>query len=601
MRWLLSWRPARDPTGLLLFAAIVASITTAPGLPAVEPQVRADYTVQVKDTAAHLFHVRATFSNLRQAQLEVSLPIWTPGWYTLEYYGKNIMRLEARDASGTRLATSAVKSQTWSVETRGKDRITVGFDYLANINAANQAIVNARYAFFTGTQLFLEPVGHRSAPATVRFIVPEGWSIVSALHQASEPATFTASSYDELVDAPSWLGAVEGHRFDVADKPHFIAVETGRFAADSIVAFSGRLARVIGKAAEIFGGLPYEKYVFFYLPGPAQSTATGLEHGNSVVMIDKGLRALPAGEAHEFFHLWNVKRIRPAEMWPYDYSRPSETPSLWISEGITRYYSDMLMYRAAYWSDTTLVEALAQIIGSIEANPAARYVSPSESSMTTWQDYGVGKPFGVSYYFQGQVLGALLDLALLHDTRGERGLDDVMRALYRNFYLRGNGFAPDDVVRTVNAVSGRDYGDFFRRYVTGVEMPPVDRVLGYAGIRMTRQQRILGFLGVTHSDVPHGRRLDAVTVGGPAYIAGLRVGDVVIASDGVPAKQVRMPYNCCITVNKGTERAVLTVLRDGSQFSATVILQIGPTADAMEFDPDATPEQLLIRRAWLRR
>lgn len=600
MRALLLWRVARHPAGFTLCTAIV-SLATALNVPASAQQIGANYTVAVADTAAHLFHVTATFSSLDQPELQVSLPIWTPGWYTLEYYGKNVLRFEARDASGARLRTLAIKSQTWSVDTRGKDRITVEFDYLANIKAANQAVVNGRHAFFTGTQLFLEPIGHRTAPATVRFVVPEGWSIVSALHETSEPTTYTAADYDELVDAPAWLGAVEIHRFDVVNKPHYIAVEPGHFAADSIAAFAGRVARVVEAAAAIFGGLPYEKYVFFYLPGPAQSPATGLEHGNSVVMIDKPLRALPAGEAHEFFHVWNVKRIRPARMWPYDYSRPNETPSLWVSEGITRYYSDLIMYRAGFWADSTFLEQLAEVIGYVEANPAARYVSPSDASMTTWQDYELGRPFGVSYYLQGQVLGALLDVSILHDTHGRRGLDDVMRALYRDFYSRGKGFTPEDFVRTVNAVSGHDYGDFFHRYVTGVETPDADGLLGYAGARMVRRQRILGFLGATHSAVADGVRLDEVNVGGPAYVAGLRVGDVITAADGVPAKQVRMPYNCCITVNKGTDRVVFTVLRDGNQFSATVLLQIGPTADSIELDPNPTAEQSLIRRGWLGR
>ncbi len=563
--------------------------------------LRVAYTVEVTDTAAHILHVTASFANLRQPQLELSLPIWSPGWYTLEYYGRNVMRLEARDARGSWLPLTAVKSQTWAVDVRGRDAISVEFDYIANINAANQAVVNSRYAFFTGTQLFLEPIGHRSVPSTVRFIVPDGWPIVSALREGAEATTFQAGDYDELVDAPTWSGAVETHRFDVLAKPHYIAVEPGRFERDSVVAFSRRLTVMIKTAAAIFGGLPYEKFVFFYLPGPAQTTATAVEHGNSVVFIDRKTLRGVAGDAHEFFHLWNVKRIRPAEMWPYDYSRPQDTPSLWMSEGVTRYYTDLLMYRAGFSSDTAFLKQLAETIGYLEANPAARYVSPSNASMMTWQDYGRGRPFASSYYFTGQVIGALLDLSILNDTNAARGLDDVMRKLYAEFYVRGRGFTAVDFVRVVNEVSGRDYRDFFHRYVDGVEVPDTDRLLQYAGARMIRSSRMLGFLGVRHSDASEGVRLDEVYADGPAYIAGLRVGDVIVAADGRPAKQVRMPYNCCTTVAKGTDRVVFTVQRAGRQFDATVILQIGQTADALELASKATPKQLRIREAWLRR
>lgn len=445
-------------------------------------------------------------------------------------------------------------------------------------------------------------MGHRDAPATVRFVAPADWSIVSALPETPDTAVYASANYDALVDAPTWLGAVEPHRFDVEGKPHILALDRPRrFSADSIERFTARLARVIATQSAIFGGLPYDKFVFFFLSDPAESSVSGLEHLNSIVGMGQTVLGGQLGVAHEFFHLWNVKRIRPAEMWPYDYSRPNETASLWVSEGITRYYADLTMYRAGFWPDTVFLEQLAQIIGSLEGNSAGRYFSASDASLSTWLDYGAGRAGGISYYFQGQVLGALLDLSILHDTRGKRGLDDVMRSLYRDFYRRNKGFTPSDLVPTVSEVAGKSYEDFFRRYVTGVDVPDYDRVLGFAGVRLSRRQRLVGFLGARHSVVAGGVRLDDVRPGGPAHLAGLRTGDVIVAADGVPAERVRLPYGCCITVDKGIERVVFSVVRDRVRYHIPVILIMGPSADTAELDPDATPGQLLVRRAWLAR
>lgn len=558
----------------------------------------AEYTVALKDPAAQLFHVTATFNNLRQPQLDLALPIWTPGWYTLEYYAKNVSRLTVTDAEGRRLEAPLSRAQTWSIDTRGLSRIVVEFDYHATVLAPNQAKITATYAFFTGTQLFLEPVGHRDASPTVRFALPGGWGIVSALSETPDPNVYTALDYDDLVDSPTWFGAFALRRFVVEGKTHLFAFDaTLRFSEEDMRRYLENLATMVRTASAIFGGLPYDKYVFFQLPDSAESSAAGsaLEHANSYVGCCGGPKRLTVGSsaAHEFFHAWNVKRIRPAELWPYDYARPVETPSLWMSEGVTDYYGLLIAYRAGFTSESQLLASLNSGITRVEDNPARAFMSPSDASMATWRAY-LQEP--VSYYTTGAVLGALLDLSILHDTHGQRGLDDVMRILFSEFYKRKRGFTPLDLERMVGSVAGRDYHAFFQRFVAGTDVPPYNEILAYAGIRRTAQT--FGVLNAITTPIAGGRRVDALLAGGLADKAGLRTGDVLVALDDVPIERVGFRSDGCCVLERAGQRVVFTAVRDSARLQIPIVL--GTLRESsIEPDPRATAEQIVVRRAWL--
>ena len=567
----------------------------------------AEYSVAISDTATHLFHVTATFTHVRQPRLDLALPVWTPGWYTIENYGKNTLRFTVTDGAGTRLPAPRSHAQTWTVDTRGRDTIVAQFDYLANVLAVNQAKITNDYAFFSGTQLFLEPVGHRNAPATVRFVVPPGWRIATALRDTSDPSTYTAPDYDTLVDAPTLLGAFDLYRFDVDGTPHFVVQKSvAPIPADVVAAGTARFATMVRTARAIFGSLPYEKYLVFMLPGtrdPESNAAGSLEHLNAYVTASGPLRELPQPSAHEFFHVWNVKRIRPAEMWPYDYSRPNETPSLWVSEGLTSYYGALVNYRAGFIDDATFLARFGRAMGGIEGNDARRYLSPSDASISTWLGYDTPVAFGISYYTQGEVLGALLDLSIRHDTRGRRGLDDVMRALYTQFYQKGKGFTPSDMIRTVGTAAGRDYTDFFRRHVTGVEVPPYAAIFAYAGFRVERSERALGVLGAPTQATAEGRRLLGVAQSLPADQAGLRTGDVLVAADGAPIRDLQFTGIAGhLVADKAGQRVVFTVLRDGRQQQVAVTLgTVNEVSYRIQNDSNVTEDALAVRNSWLAR
>ena len=454
---------------------------------------RIDYTVSIASVEGQLFHVTADVKNINEPRVDLSLPTWTPGWYTIENYFKNVLRFAVTDAKGNRLQPEMIRKQTWRIQTSGLDSIRVEFDYKASVLALNQAKIAADFAFFTGTTLFLEAAGHRSSPSTVRFELPTDWKIISALKGTSDPMTFTAPDYDTLVDAPTEMGKFDVMEFKVQGKPHYlVTTPVGALDRGKASQFTEMLTKVANAQSLIFGDLPYEKYVYFYFFARAESNAGGaLEHLNSYVAFAFAPEpeALIGTASHEFFHLWNVKRIRPSGMWPYDYSREDETPLLWVSEGFTNYYGSLAVYRAGLSTRQQFVQSVERAINGVESNQARSYISPANSSVSTWVGYDTPVAFGISYYTQGQNLGALLDLSILHDTSGASGLDDVMRSLYRDFYKRDKGFTTEDMIAIINRLTRRNYREFFRKYVSGVEIPPYNTILGYAGYQAQTSPR----------------------------------------------------------------------------------------------------------------
>ena len=565
---------------------------------------RIDYTVSIASVEDQIFHITTDVKNINEPQLELSLPTWTPGWYTVENYFKNVLRFKITDAKGNRLHSEMIRKQTWRVETKGLVSIRIEFDYKASVLALNQAKITSDFAFFTGTELFLEAARHRTSPSTIRFELPPEWKIVSALKQTSDPMTFAAPDYDTLVDAPTEMGKFDLTEFQVEGKPHYlVTTPVGALAKEKAQQFTEMLAKVANAQSLIFGGLPYEKYVYFYFFARPESNASGaLEHLNSHVSFafSPNPEFMIGTASHEYFHLWNVKRIRPAEMWPYDYSRENETPLLWVSEGFTNYYGSVALYRAGLRTRQQFVQSVEGAINGVESNEARAYISPADSSVSTWAGYDTPVAFGISYYTQGQNLGALLDLSILHDTNGASRLDDLMRMLYRDFYQKGKGFTTEDMIGIVNRLTSRNYRDFYRKYVSGVEVPPYDTILGYAGYQSQTTSRKSGTIGVGLDRSSEGIRITRVVAGGQAAKAGVRVGDLVLSIDGVDLRKDPQAFIAKVSEKIG-QTAKLSLKRGAQEITSDV--EVGSRSDSIykivEL-PNPSPDQIKIREAWLK-
>lgn len=560
------------------------------------------YTVSLNNVASQQFHVTTDIKNIKQPRLDLALPTWTPGWYVVENYGKNLIRFKVTDASGKWLQPRMTRKQTWSVDTKGVDQIRVEYDYTATVLGLNQAKIATDFAFFTGIELFLEPVGHRNTPSTLKFELPAGWKLISALKNTADPNTFSAADYDTLVDAPALMGNFDVTEFQVEGKPHyFAAAPAGVFNAEKSKKFTEMLGATIKAQSGVFGGLPYEKYVAFYFFMPAQSNASGaLEHLNSyVAFAPGGERTTPeqiiGTGSHEFFHLWNVKRIRPAEMWPYDYSRENESPLLWVSEGFTNYYGIVGTYRGGVTSKENFLSRVADAAAGIENTEARKYIPPANSSMITWVGYDTPQAFSISYYTQGQNLAALLDLSIRNDTNGGSSLDDVFRTLYRDHYQKGKGFTSADLVGIINRLTKKDYNGFFNSYVFGVEVPDYDRIFGYAGYKLERKEEATPDFGFSIRPRNGGFTILSIEPNGSAAAANLREGDVITKVNGGPPFEAPMGTfagkEIKLTVNRRGEELELPMNVGSRAFTRFLLVEM----------PNTTAQQSKIRDGWLKR
>jgi predicted metalloprotease with PDZ domain len=590
---------------LICCLACCLNVLWAPPAVAQDERLEIEYTVKVADIPGQLFHVTTDIKNINQPALELSLPVWSPGWYVIENYAKNIFRFRVTESGGRKLRPALVRKQTWRIDTRGISRITVEFDYSANVLAAHQARIAPDFAFFTGTQLFLLPEGHRSRPSVVQFEAPSGWRIASGLDETADPTAFTAPDYDTLVDQPTLMGQFDVTRFMVEGKPHdLVANPAGVFSAEKTRTLVAHLTKLAETQSRIFGGLPYRKFVYFYFFRPAEASATVLEHQNSyVALMNAGAQAQPdammAQASHEFFHVWNVKRIRPVQMWPYDYARENETPLLWVSEGFTNYYAALTRYRAGLRDARSFVEEVARTIAEVEGNEARRYISAADASTSTWIGYNNPPQFSISYYTQGRNLAALLDLSVRHDTRGASGLDDVMRTLFTDFYQRGRGFSTEDLIRVINWITRNSYEGFFSRYVSGTDVPPYETIFGYAGYQVERATRKLPNVG---ANLDESGRVTGVAPGTNRETARLQQGDLILSVDGQTLEGQGGGTVFRLLNEKSGQNTSLRIRRGGEERDVEIaVASIELVNYRIVESKSPTPEQLKIRESWLKR
>lgn len=514
---------------------IALMLVAAPA--AVRAQVPVEYRVIVTDPSSKLYEVEALFPALGDTML-VSLPAWTPGYYEIENYARYVRHFRASERGGRALRWDKLDPDTWRIFTRGSDRVRVSLEFYADTVNLSGSLLRRDFGFFNGTNLFVYAEGHHEYPARVSFELPEGWQVATELAEADEPGVFAAGDYHELVDNPTFLGhfaidsvAVDGRWIRMAVYPaRYFEDEPGGARELGLQA----LAKIARNARDLFGEAPYDRYTtFVYLEESALTFAGGLEHADSHLDI------MPAAAferptltfrqffyrllSHEYYHAWNVKRIRPTEMWPYEYDRRQSTPLLWVAEGITDYYAHVMLTRTGLWGENEFVRAVHQWIVSVEGQPERQAVE--DASVNTWMEPKLGDRY--LYYDKGALLGLLLDIEIRQATQDRHTLDDVMRTLYGEHYLKGRGFDTDDFLAYVGEFVGEDaVREFYRRYVDGREPLPYREVLAAAALKFRVDTISEPFFGVRVGPDREGRMIVREVVSGSAAArAGLRVRD----------------------------------------------------------------------------
>ncbi len=535
--------------------------------------------------------------------LLLSIPKWTPGAYEIDNFARDVSTFAAEQA-GTSLAWDKIDPDTWRVRPRGVGEVTVRFDYLADSLDNANTWARPDFLLFNGTNLFPYAEGRDLGfPASVTVNTEAGWKIVTGMALAG-PRRYSASNYHDLVDMPFFIGQFDLDSAQISGTwVRFATYPAGSVTGGARVAVWEALKRIIPAEVKVFGEVPWNTYSVLQITDPTYGGGSGLEHQNSHVDVlgsgMLGTPVLPSLYAHEIFHAWNVKRLRPAELWPYRYDQEQPTPLLWISEGITDYYADLAEVRGGIVDANGFYLMASDKMSQVNALPPT---SLEDASLSTWIHPRDGTEY--IYYPKGSLAGFLIDIMVRDASDNHSSLDDVMRTLYNTAYKNGRGFTSDDWWSTVTkAARGKSFSDFSSRYIDGRDPFPYDQVLPLAGLRLARDTTHVPQLGIASLQDSSGLHVTEVIPGSSAASAGVQPGDQLISVGGFNAddpnwsEKFRSRY---ARQPEGTELPVV-IRRNGAEQTLTAHLHFVTRVDARLIeDARASAKARRIREGLLR-
>ena len=535
------------------------------------------YTVSMPKPYTHLLEVELRLRGQLPAQTDLIMPVWTPGSYLVREFERNVQDFEAKDTGGRALRWNKMNKNTWRVETTGARELVVTYSVYANEFSVRTNEVSDQHAFWNNSALLMYPDGQLKAASTLRVVPFGNWKVATGLPAAQgRPNTFRAENFDILYDSPVEVGNFKTLSFEVKGVPHRIVIDgAGNYDPERM---RRDVQKVIEASVSLMGGeIPYRDYTFFL---HLRSTGGGgIEHLNSTALIYPRFRFRSEASykdflslvAHEFFHLWNVKRIRPDALGPFDYTQENYTKLLWVAEGLTSYYENIILVRAGLLTDEEYLSGLASSIQDLQNRPGRFEQSLEESSFDAWIKYyrpdenAVNSQ--VSYYDKGAIIGALLDLEIQRVSRGTRSLDAVMRYLYTEFAQKGRNYTPEDFQRAAEQVAGGSLETFFARYVRGREEIDYSSILNYTGLSLDTNGTSTGrvaaerpFFGATLFQDGNRLMVRNVRAGTPAYDQGINANDEIVALDGMRINLES--FDARITEKKPGERITLTLFRN---------------------------------------
>jgi predicted metalloprotease with PDZ domain len=590
---------------LAVFTFASQSALAQDGAPQSAPisNIRYEVTFDSATAADRTLHIAMSFTVSDQQPVLLSLPAWTPGAYEMSWFARWVSNFEV-NAAGKALEWDKFDYDTWRVHPTAGGTVTVSFDYLADSLDNAMAWAQGDFVFFNGTNVFPYAEGRPlDFSATVNVKTMTSWRVTTAMPSASAPRTYTASNYHDLVDMPFFIGRFDVDSAQVAGKWVRLATwPAGGFTGAQRAAFWDEQKKMMPPEIAVFGEAPYPTYTTFIVFDSSSGGGSALEHQSSHLGIYTPLLAnsvlLPSITAHEMFHLWNVKRMRPADMWPYRYDRPMPTPWLWVSEGITDYYSDLALVRGGIVDSSTFLQ-LTQ--GKMIETAQAPAVALEDASLSTWIHPTDGT--GYIYYQKGSLAGFMLDLMIRDASDNKHSLDDVMRELYTTRYKQGAGFTHDQWWAAVSkAANGKSFGDFEKRYIDGREPFPWATMLPIMGMRVVADTVREPRIGTQTLPDSSGVRIVSVEPAGAAAAAGVRAGDYLVSvgdisvSDASFGPRFRERY-----AQREGETVPIKIRRDGRDMSLPMKIQLVPRVEErVEFDAKATAKAARIRNGILK-
>jgi predicted metalloprotease with PDZ domain len=565
----------------------------------------------------HLVNVTLTVRGKIPEPLIVAMPVWTPGSYLVREYSRHVEGLRARSPRGP-CGVRKVSKESWAVAHGGADEVVVEYSVYAHELTVRTNHVSDTHAFWNGASTYVRPVEDAVAwdalPIDVTITPPKpGWHIATSLAPVRQSAgtggarRFRASSFDDLVDCPVEVGLHEKLEFTVRDKAHEIVIwgTTARIDRAKLV---HDVSTIVATEADLFGGLPYERYLFILHLAPGGRG--GLEHRTSSALLaspdafdtSDGYDDLLSLFAHEFFHLWQVKRTRPRGIHPYDYARENYTRLLWLFEGGTSYYDWLVLRKAGLVDAKAYLKHLGSEIARLEDTPGRHVQSLEDASFDAWiklyrpDEHSVNST--VSYYLKGEIVCALLDLEIRQRSKGAKSFDDVMRLLWAEYGARDQPVSEANIESVIAAATGVDVSDAIDAMVRTTAPLPYDRVLAHAGLQLRPRAGRGASFGVRVRNDGGRPVLTSVLRGSAAEAAGLAPGDEIIGLDGRRVDDAsfreRLRHR-----KPGDVVDVMFARREAIQSTKVTLAE--PPAEAIEIVPmaDASHDARGLGEAWL--
>jgi len=576
--------PLRFPVKAIIFVFVLALAVMYQEAPAQKKQPKKqaaaaaevkpvlpviDYTVSMSRPWTHLLEVQmhVRWDSMPEAT-ELKMPVWTPGSYLIREYERQVQAFSVKDAAGTPLTWSKTNKNTWAVNTKGVKDFTASYSVYSNELTVRTNELNDEHGFWNNAATLFFIKGQLAAPSTVHVNPANSWRVATGLPPVEgQTNTFRAPNYDVLYDSPFEVSDFKEISFDSHGKRHRIVVSgEGNYDLNKLARDA---AKIVEEAYKIFGEYGYDNYTFILnLRGGG-----GLEHLNSTALQTNRFSFAPESRykgvlgliAHEYFHNYNVKRIRPDALGPFDYENENYTRNLWVAEGGTEYYATVLLLRAGFITPAEFLESKATTIEQLQARPGRFEQSLEASSFDAWIKYYRPDENAVnnqiSYYDKGELVNFLLDLTIRADSNGTKTLDDVMRYLWTDYFKKGRNYSPEDYQKAAEMMAGRSLDDFFAKYVRGTAEIDYASIFAPFGldVRVTQPNARRAYIGADLTEANGQLNVRSVTMGTPAYDQGINSGDQVVAIDGYRASQNFL--NSYLAERKPGDKVRLTLFR----------------------------------------
>ena len=505
------------------------------------------YTVSMSKPWTHLLEVEM---NIKWEQMpdkvELKMPVWTPGSYLIREYARHVQDVEVQDPAGNKLAWQKINKNTWQIDAGQNKELIIKYRVYSNELTVRTNELNDEHGFWNNAAALFFIKGQLGVPSTVKVLPFGKWKVATGLPPVEGQAnTFRAENYDILYDSPFEVSDFKEISFDVEGKRHRIVMSgEGNYDLPKLAV---DVAKIVEEAYKIFGEFGYSDYTFIVnLRGGG-----GLEHLNSTALQANRFGFKPESRyksflglvAHEYFHNYNVKRIRPDALGPFDYENENYTKLLWVAEGGTEYYSGLLLLRAGLITPKEFLEGKASTIQQLQARPGRFETSLEDASFDAWIKYYRQDENAVnnqiSYYDKGEIVNMMLDITIRTASGGTKSLDDVMRYLYNEYFKKGKNYTPEDFQKVCETIAGKSLDDFFARYVRGTADIDYNPILNGIGLKLVEGESGSGkaYIGASLAEDNGRLIIRSIPAGTPAFEQGLNTGDQIVAVDGYRANQ----------------------------------------------------------------